>query len=347
MRSAAESGPALLVRSITHAVQSQSTGLISINGGTAGIYFLGGQPRHAFAGGSTAIPEGSRALADIVLHMRPTTHVLWTPLELIPHQNIDCPAGELLDVLGRFEGTGPVSAPPSTEVRSSAVVVPTTLRETAAFVLLGLIALPISEPYLLALVAKIGVRGPYASFVMDSSVYTLAVTAIWWLVVRRHRASWRNLGIARPSLESLLYVVPIAIATLAVAGVLLSWETRLFAVASSECSALRASYNGALALAVIIGCIIGPAAEEFVFRGFVFGWLRSRVNLPTATILSSLFFAGLHAPAYGPAIVAPIAVLGVVVTLSYHYSESLGPPILIHALFNLYGILQFYQRHGC
>lgn len=47
-------------------------------------------------------------------------------------------------------------------------------------------------------------------------------------------------------------------------------------------------------LAFIIIAIVAPIAEEIIFRGFLYGRLRKRLNLPVSMLLVSLLFAILH-----------------------------------------------------
>lgn len=47
-------------------------------------------------------------------------------------------------------------------------------------------------------------------------------------------------------------------------------------------------------IAFLIIAIVVPIAEEIIFRGFLYGKLRKRLNLPVAILLTSLLFAILH-----------------------------------------------------
>jgi membrane protease YdiL (CAAX protease family) len=80
----------------------------------------------------------------------------------------------------------------------------------------------------------------------------------------------------------------------------------------------------------IVGGIVAPVAEEIVFRGIIFSYLR-RWGLPAAVLISTAIFAALHLPA------VPVTqvVGGMVFAIAYHISGSLMTPILIHTLGNL------------
>lgn len=81
----------------------------------------------------------------------------------------------------------------------------------------------------------------------------------------------------------------------------------------------------------LVGGVVAPVAEEIVFRGLVFGYLR-RWGVPAAILISTALFASLH---WGPALPVTQITGGVVFALAYHTGKSLLVPILIHMLGNL------------
>jgi uncharacterized protein len=83
-------------------------------------------------------------------------------------------------------------------------------------------------------------------------------------------------------------------------------------------------------LFIFVGGIVAPVAEEIVFRGLIFGYLR-RWGVPAAVLISTALFAALHLPA------VPITQIvgGLVFAAAYHIGGSLMVPIVIHVLGNL------------
>ena len=81
-----------------------------------------------------------------------------------------------------------------------------------------------------------------------------------------------------------------------------------------------------LALAVIAA----PLAEEFIFRGLVFGGLRRSMGLAPSMVLSAALFAVVH-PA---ASMVPVFVLGLGTAFVYDRTRSLLAPVLMHAVYN-------------
>ncbi len=94
------------------------------------------------------------------------------------------------------------------------------------------------------------------------------------------------------------------------------------------------------ALAILVAVILAPIAEELFFRGFVHGALRERMGVTTSIALSSLIFALYHGNAW---LIIPVMFLGMALALLFEMQQSLGPPLLFHALNNLLGIMLIYM----
>ncbi len=87
---------------------------------------------------------------------------------------------------------------------------------------------------------------------------------------------------------------------------------------------------GALLLA---GVVVGPFAEELVFRALIYGAARRRLNATLSIAATTLLFLGAHYLAGTPSWVQ--AAGGVIFCLAYEYSHSLIAPYMVHALGNL------------
>jgi membrane protease YdiL (CAAX protease family) len=88
----------------------------------------------------------------------------------------------------------------------------------------------------------------------------------------------------------------------------------------------------AIILFFLIGGVVAPVAEEFLFRGIIYGFFR-RWGVVTAVIVSMIIFVLAHA------IVSRIpitqAVGGILFALAYEIEGNLMVPITIHILGNL------------
>jgi hypothetical protein len=92
---------------------------------------------------------------------------------------------------------------------------------------------------------------------------------------------------------------------------------------------------GLVAAGFMIICV-APFCEEFFFRGFFYGALRTRFSIAAAAIIDGLVFGLIHfeGSTDGLLIVPPLAVLGVVFCLVYEQTRSLYPVIALHSINN-------------
>jgi membrane protease YdiL (CAAX protease family) len=82
----------------------------------------------------------------------------------------------------------------------------------------------------------------------------------------------------------------------------------------------------------LFAAIAGPIIEELFFRGFLYNAVKKYAGILTATIVSAVFFASVHAHAVG---FAPILVLGIVLAYLYEKTGSLVSSMTMHAVHNL------------
>jgi uncharacterized protein len=92
---------------------------------------------------------------------------------------------------------------------------------------------------------------------------------------------------------------------------------------------------GLIAAGVMIVCV-APFCEEFFFRGFFYGSLRTRLPVLLAAGIDGLVFGLIHyeGGSDGLLIVPPLALLGFTFCLVYERTRSLYPVIALHATNN-------------
>ncbi|GAB4217260.1 MAG: hypothetical protein OHK0022_59330 [Roseiflexaceae bacterium] len=151
-----------------------------------------------------------------------------------------------------------------------------------------------------------------------------------------------DLGLGVPSLRWLLIGLGVALA-LRVAVVplsmLLTWLGAPTDNPQLDLLAPQGTFAWLPALAMLIcGGVIVPIAEELLFRGVLYNWLRSR-GFWLAALVSSALFGLVH----GHLTIGIIAfVLGLVCAWVYERSRSLWAPIAVHIGFNVLGIGLLY-----
>lgn len=94
-----------------------------------------------------------------------------------------------------------------------------------------------------------------------------------------------------------------------------------------------------IALFFIVGGIIGPIAEEMVFRGVIYGYLRNllvtrfgKYGIFFAVAFSTILFVNAHS--VGSGIAFPQIVGGILFCLAFEVEKSLLVPIVIHSTGN-------------
>ena len=92
---------------------------------------------------------------------------------------------------------------------------------------------------------------------------------------------------------------------------------------------------GLIAAGFMIICV-APFGEEFFFRGFFYGALRSRFSVLVAAVIDGLVFGLIHFEGGqdGLLIVPPLAMLGFTFCLVYERTRSLYPVIALHSINN-------------
>lgn len=90
---------------------------------------------------------------------------------------------------------------------------------------------------------------------------------------------------------------------------------------------------GSLPVQIFLVVLLAPLAEEILFRGVLFAGFLQRMPLLPAALLSALLFALPHLPS-GVMILPLVFVAGFILALLFWKTESLWPPILLHAANN-------------
>jgi len=93
----------------------------------------------------------------------------------------------------------------------------------------------------------------------------------------------------------------------------------------------RQDDHAGVAMIFVVGTVLAPCCEEFLFRGFFYGVWKRYLGPLGAGLIASALFAAMHAsvPAF-----ASLFVLAVGLNLAYERTGSLFVPICLHACFN-------------
>lgn len=143
-----------------------------------------------------------------------------------------------------------------------------------------------------------------------------------------HFTSWRDLTLA-PVLW---------LAALIVGGLLTALLAPLLGHGPSNSVALFGRARDPLFLALTVGTVVllGPAAEEMLFRGALFGWLRGRTPAAAAAAISAATFAAAHLL---PAAFPFLFVFGIAAAIMYERTGSTLNSFAMHACQNAFAVV--------
>jgi membrane protease YdiL (CAAX protease family) len=100
-----------------------------------------------------------------------------------------------------------------------------------------------------------------------------------------------------------------------------------------------------LGLLVVLATLIAPIAEEVLFRGTLFRYLRTRWPHWLALLLPGLVFAALHVnwrTLDGLGSFLPLITLATILALAYERTGRISTAIIAHAFFNLHSVILLF-----
>jgi membrane protease YdiL (CAAX protease family) len=125
---------------------------------------------------------------------------------------------------------------------------------------------------------------------------------------------------------------------------LFSFLTQLLSAAGADLQPLAPSPVlpndiAQLPLALVVVAVLGPTAEEVLFRGLLLDWLRARVQPSVAVAAISVLFALLHDNGLRTGLTGLMAfttrlILGIVTSVLVLRYRSLRPSAVLHGSFN-------------
>jgi len=184
-----------------------------------------------------------------------------------------------------------------------------------------------------------------ANSVVGFVIYGVILLLIWLVTVHKYHIGWSALGIRRPPGWYLALVLPILLGMYLAAGAV-SWVIiKLFYGGTANNPQVKDLTGGggfswtSLILALITASIVAPVIEELLFRGMLYGWLRTRWSAVGGGVLSAAIFSGAHAI---PLILASIFVVGLTLAIVYEKTKSTLATMTLHSLFNTIGVLAVF-----
>jgi uncharacterized protein len=216
---------------------------------------------------------------------------------------------------------------------------PPRLRDIALLLVAGLIV-GIVLGVIAALVARFITHSKFVgATILGCTVYGALLLGYQWLAEKR---GWDRLQarFSRTRLKVLLAAAASGIGLtvlISAAAVLLRWLG--IDVVPLPRSDILPRNAAQLTFALVLIAILGPLAEELIFRGLLLDWLKAKINVWAAALILSVIFALLHNNGFRLGAIGALAfgvrmILGLASSAFAIRFSSLRPSFVMHATFN-------------
>ena len=104
-------------------------------------------------------------------------------------------------------------------------------------------------------------------------------------------------------------------------------------------SVLENQYSAHFLVGILCFGIVSPIAEEILFRGIIYNYLKRFTKLRIAVILSAFFFGAYHMNSIQGSYAFLMSLL---IIYAYEYFGDFRMPVLIHCISNILAYSMFY-----
>lgn len=174
----------------------------------------------------------------------------------------------------------------------------------------------------------------YAGTLIGLTIAMILLLGVYFIALRPKALSWGEVGIKRflwrdwttIIIYSVILLVGAVIIVILTSFIGNTWE-------NSKTESLQRNVTFfTVCIAFVSAAVISPIYEEIFYRGFLYRWLRTRMGLIGAIILSSMIFTIVHIPTYN---VMPVNFFsGIIFALAYERTNSIWPSVIIHGITN-------------
>ncbi len=215
--------------------------------------------------------------------------------------------------------------------------VPWTARQVLVSVAAIVLAFAVVFGSILGLVEIVDVRGWGEHVVLLVATLLLQgvmLLSVWHFAVRPAGGRWVLLGFRRvkPISTTLIAIAGITTCQILVIGYVqfVDWLGIDFLIPGDPFESWDIDLIS-FAIIAFSAVVIAPLFEEIFFRGFMYQAFRKTMRLWPAVILTSLVFGLAH---IDPAIIIPIALVGMILLGIYRWTGNLWSSIITHAGYN-------------
>jgi membrane protease YdiL (CAAX protease family) len=168
---------------------------------------------------------------------------------------------------------------------------------------------------------------------ITSAALKIAISggAVAVVLFRTRNLPREDLGLVRPQIGPSAVFIGLYLAWMLASDAAIHWR------GPWDFRPLAETPLAAAAMRVLAVSLLGPIAEELIFRGWLFGLLAKRVGALLTIIVTAAGWALLHYT-YGWLVILVIIVDGIILGVARWRTRSVYVPIAMHALYNFYAI---------
>ncbi len=182
-----------------------------------------------------------------------------------------------------------------------------------------------------------------ALVVSSGILYSAMALGVWLFLLRLRGNSWDAVGLRWVGLGPLAAMLPVFFGVYVVNLFVAYLVTRVVGqYENPQIAELapggRLTFSDLLWL-LIAAAVIAPLAEELLFRGVLYRYLRGRMRVWLSALISAALFAVVH---FIPLLLPGLFITGIVLALVAERYNSILPSIVLHALNNATSLLLIY-----
>lgn len=162
---------------------------------------------------------------------------------------------------------------------------------------------------------------------------------LWKFIFKKYPNVTSAIGLRRVSWKAMLRMFPTAIVLMGINIIVFTATTTVFGeikVKDTDLLLNNTLKGNEYLLVFIVTVVLAPIAEELLFRGLLYRYLRRKVPIIVAVLISAAVFGILHI------VFPPLFVMGIVFALVSEKYDSLYPSMFLHAINNSIVFLTFY-----
>ncbi|WP_342570837.1 type II CAAX endopeptidase family protein [Paenibacillus sp. FSL R5-0749] len=179
----------------------------------------------------------------------------------------------------------------------------------------------------------------YSGTLTGLTIAITLLTGLYLVGLRPKKLSWREVGVKGFSVRDWWRIV-LWLLLLIILSVMAVYLTSFLGntVDNSKTESLQQNVTlFTIVIGIVSAGFVSPLYEEIFYRGFIYRWLRTRIRMKWAIVISALIFTLAHFPTINAMPVNFIS--GVVFAWTYERTGSVVPGMIVHGAFNTIAVV--------